>query len=235
MAIHKIFKTKTPNKKQSIKEQSAATTSYAAGATKDLQQCVRVEYASGKFKPHEEDDIISEKTEFLMAHNISSPLPILKTPHLKVHEMNWSDIGREIANYKSKTGMQKPTSHRMISLQKGERLSDKQWRKLVKKYMRRMGLQHTKYVVFIHHDTDHSHIHINCGAIDVKTKKVVNEWQNHPEATKVMREIEDEFGLGSVANPGDKINERDENSKLKPIHIEKKKLKAAIKPRFNAK
>ncbi|EIK0770543.1 MULTISPECIES: relaxase/mobilization nuclease domain-containing protein [Vibrio] len=89
----------------------------------------------------------------------------------------------------------------------------------MKKYMRRMGLQHTKYVVFIHHDTDHSHIHINCGAIDVKTKKVVNEWQNHPKATMVMREIEKEFGLGSVANPGDKINERDENYKLKPIRI----------------
>ncbi|EHK9117286.1 relaxase/mobilization nuclease domain-containing protein [Vibrio vulnificus] len=219
MAIHKIFKTKTPNKKQSIEEQSAATTSYAAGTTKDLQQCILVEYASGKFKPHEEENIISEKTEFLMAHNISSPLPILKTPHFKVHEMNWSDIGREIANYKSKTGMQKPTSHRMISLQKGEQLSHTQWRKLVKKYMRRMGLQNTKYVVFIHHDTDHSHIHINCGAIDVKTKKVVNEWQNHPKATMVMREIEKEFGLGSVANPGDKINERDENYKLKPIRI----------------
>ena len=146
MAIHKIFETKTPSKKQSIEDQSAATTNYSAGTTKVLQQCVRVEYASGKFKPHEEDDIISEKTEFLMAHNISSPLPILETPHLKVHEMNWSDIGREIANYKSKTGMQKPTSHRMISLQKGEQLSHKQWRKLVKKYMRRMGLQNTKYV-----------------------------------------------------------------------------------------
>ncbi len=61
-----------------------------------------------------------------MAYNISSPLPILKTPNFKVHEMNWSDIGREIANYKSKTGLQKPTSHRMISLQKGEQLSHKQ-------------------------------------------------------------------------------------------------------------
>lgn len=236
MAIHKIFETKTPSKKQSIEDQSAATTNYSAGTTKVLQQCVRVEYASGKFKPHEEDDIISEKTEFLMAHNISSPLPILETPHLKVHEMNWSDIGREIANYKSKTGMQKPTSHRMISLQKGEQLSHKQWRKLVKKYMRRMGLQNTKYVVFIHHDTDHSHIHINCGAIDVKTKKVVNEWQNHPEATMVMREIEKEFGLGSVANPGDKINERDENSKLKPIRITpNKKAKGGDKAQIRRK
>ncbi|MGR5173514.1 relaxase/mobilization nuclease domain-containing protein [Vibrio owensii] len=219
MAIHKIFKTKNPSKKQSIEDQSAATTSYAAGTTKDLQQCVRVEYASGKFKPHEENDIISEKTQFLMAHNISSQLPTLKTPHLKTHEMDWSEIGREIASYKSKTGMQKPTSHRMLSLQKGEQLDLMQWRRLVKKYMRRMGLQHTKYVVFIHHDTDHSHIHINCGAIDVKTKKVVNEWQNHPKATMVMREIENEFGLGSVANPGDKINEREKNYKLKPIRI----------------
>lgn len=236
MAIHKIFETKTPSKKQSIEDQSAATTNYSAGTTKVLQQCVRVEYASGKFKPHEEDDIISEKTEFLMAHNISSPLPILKTPHLKVHEMNWSDIGREIANYQSKTGMQKPTSHRMISLQKGERLSDKQWRKLVKKYMRRMGLQHTKYVVFIHHDTDHSHIHINCGTVDVKTKKVVNEWQNHPQATKVMRKIENEFGLGSVANPSDKFNDRVENSKLKPIHITpNKKSKGGDKAQIRRK
>lgn len=236
MAIHKIFKTKMPNKKQSIEEQSAATTSYAAGTTKDLQQCILVEYASGKFKPHEEENIISEKTEFLMAHNISSPLPILKTPHFKVHEMNWSDIGREIANYKSKTGMQKPTSHRMISLQKGEQLSHKQWRKLVKKYMRRMGLQNTKYVVFIHNDTDHSHIHINCGAIDVKTKKVVNEWQNHPKATKVMREIEEEFGLRSVVNPDNMLNEIDESKKLKPINIApKKKTKGGDKAQIRRK
>ncbi|MCZ4370580.1 relaxase/mobilization nuclease domain-containing protein [Vibrio diazotrophicus] len=236
MAIHKIFETKTPSKKQSIEDQSAATTNYAAGTTKVLKQCVRVEYASGKFKPHEEDDIISEKTEFLMAHNISSPLPILKTPHLKVHEMDWSDIGREIANYKSKTGMQKPTSHRMISLQKGEQLDLIQWRKLVKKYMRRVGLQNTKYIVFIHHDTDHSHVHINCGTIDLKTKKIVNEWQNYLEATKVMREIENEFGLGSVANPGDKFNDRAENSKLKPIHITpNKKTKGGDKAQIRRK
>ncbi|NIY81983.1 relaxase/mobilization nuclease domain-containing protein [Vibrio hepatarius] len=236
MAIHKIFKTKTPSKKQSIEDQSAATTNYAAGTTKDLEQCVRVEYASGKFKPHEENDIISEKTEFLMAHNISSPFPTLKTPHLKTHEMDWSEIGREIASYKSKTGMQKPTSHRMISLQIGEQLSRKQWRKLVKKYMRRMGLHNTKYIVFIHHDTAHSHIHINCGTVDVKTKKVVNEWQNHPEATKVMREIENEFGLGSVANPGDKFNDSVENSKLKPIHITpNKKTKGGDKAQIRRK
>ncbi|MBS9879768.1 relaxase/mobilization nuclease domain-containing protein [Vibrio sp. 665] len=236
MAIHKIFKTKTPNKKQSIEEQSAATTSYAAGTTKDLQQCILVEYAPGKFRPHEEENIISEKTEFLMAHNIPSPLPILKTPHFKVHEMNWSEIGREIASYKSKTGMQKPTSHRMISLQKGEQLDLIQWRRLVKKYMRRMGLHNTKYIVFIHHDTDHSHIHINCGTIDLKTKKVVNEWQNHPKATKVMREIEEEFGLRSVANPGDMFNEIDKSKKLKPINIDpKKKTKGGDKAQIRRK
>ncbi|WP_375749960.1 relaxase/mobilization nuclease domain-containing protein [Vibrio sp. HN007] len=206
--IHKIFKTKKASKRQSLEAGAEALANYGAGTTKDHNTTeIRVSYAAGKSKPHSEEDVITEKTEFLLAHNITSPLPILTTPHLKTHEMNWSQIGREIVEFKSISGMQKATSHRMISLREGESLTPAQWRRLVKDYMRGMGLHNTKYVTFIHRDTNKQHIHIISGHIDVKSKKVINQWQNHKVATQLMRKFEKEYGLEAVANPGDTFNQ----------------------------
>ncbi|WP_102385361.1 relaxase/mobilization nuclease domain-containing protein [Vibrio cyclitrophicus] len=203
--IHKIIKVKVDkSKKQSVEQRTTTLAHYGAGKSKfDPAEDHRADYVAGKSKGHNDDDALSEKTEFLVARNITSPLPTLTTPFLKVHEMDWSQIGEEIGEEKSQRGVHKPAQHRMISLKEGEHLDRKQWMKLVRDYMKGMGMQNTKYLAFIHNDTKKQHVHIVNSHVDIRTKKIINQWQNHKVATKLMRKFEKEYNLEEVANPGE--------------------------------
>ena len=201
--IHKIIKVKVDkSKRQTVEQRTTVLAHYGAGKSKfDSEKDHRADYVAGKSKGHN-DDALSEKTEFLVARNITSPLPTLTTPFLKVHQMDWSQIGEEIGEVKSQRGVHKPAQHRMISLKEGEHLDRKQWLKLVRDYMREMGMQNTKYLAFIHNDTDKQHVHIVNSHVDIRTKKIINQWQNYKKATELMRGFEKEYNLGEVANPG---------------------------------
>ncbi|MEZ8785605.1 relaxase/mobilization nuclease domain-containing protein [Vibrio splendidus] len=202
--IHKIIKVKVDkSKKQSVEQRTTILAHYGAGKSKfDPAEDHRADYVAGKSKGHNDDDALSEKTEFLVARNITSPLPTLTTPFLKVHEMDWSQIGEEIGEEKSQRGVHKPAQHRMISLKEGEHLDRMQWLKLVRDYMKGMGMQNTKYLAFIHNDTDKQHVHIVNSHVDIRTNKIINQWQNYKKATELMRGFEKEYNLGEVANPG---------------------------------
>ncbi|MFC1234387.1 relaxase/mobilization nuclease domain-containing protein [Vibrio sp. F74] len=202
--IHKIIKVKVDkSKRQTVEQRTTVLAHYGAGKSKfDTEQDHRADYIAGTNKGHDDEDALSEKTEFLVARNITSPLPTLTTPFIKVHEMDWSQIGEEIGEVKSQRGVHKPAQHRMISLKEGEHLDRKQWLKLVRDYMKGMGMQNTKYLAFIHNDTDKQHVHIVNSHVDIRTKKIINQWQNYKKATELMRGFEKEYNLGEVANPG---------------------------------
>ncbi|MEZ8579304.1 relaxase/mobilization nuclease domain-containing protein [Vibrio splendidus] len=207
--IHKIIEVKVDkSKKQTVEQRTTVLAHYGAGKSKfDPALDHRANYVAGTSKGHDEDDALSEKTEFLVARNITSPLPTLTTPFLKVHQMDWSQIGEEIGEVKSQRGVHKPAQHRMISLKEGEHLDRKQWLKLVRDYMKGMGMQNTKYLAFIHNDTNKQHIHIVNSHVDIRTKKIVNQWQNYKKATELMRGFEEEYNLGKVANPGEMMGQ----------------------------
>lgn len=202
--IHKIIEVKVDkSKKQTTEQRTTVLAHYAAGKSKfNSKDDHRANYVAGTSKSHNDDDALSEKTEFLVARNITSPLPTLTTPFLKVHEMDWSQIGEEIGEEKSQRGVQKPAQHRVISLKEGEHLDRKQWRRLVRDYMKELGLQNTKHLAFIHRDTDNEHIHIINSHVDIRTNKVINMWRGKKKAIELMRKFEKEYSLGEVANPG---------------------------------
>lgn len=181
---------------------------YIAGTTKDFDQLDglnRANYVAGKTKDHNDHDPLGSKTEFLTSSNIASPLPTLLTPFLPHHQMDWSQIGREIGLVKSLKGLVKDPIHEMISLREGEHLTRKQWLELVRNYVKEMGLQGAKYICFIHRDTTKEHCHLVFSGVDAITKKVLNHWQDRKKATKLMRKYEKKYGLEAVANPGDKL------------------------------
>lgn len=181
---------------------------YVAGTTKDLDQLDglnRANYVAGKTKEHNDHDPLGSKTEFLTSGNIASPLPTLLTPFLPHHQIDWSQIGREIGSVKSLKGLVKDPIHEMISLRKGEHLTRKQWLELVRNYAKEMGLQGAKYISFIHRDTTKEHCHLVFSGVDAVTKKVLNHWQDRKKATKLMRKYEKKYVLEAVANPGDKL------------------------------
>lgn len=183
---------------------------YIAGTTKDFDQLDglnRANYVAGKTKDHNDHDTLCSKTEFLTCGNIASPLPTLMTPFLPHHQMDWSHIGKEIGSVKSMKGLIKDPIHEMISLREGETMTRKQWLRLARDYVKELGLQGAKYIIFIHRDTTKEHIHLVFSGTDAVTKKVLNHWQDQKKATELMRKYERWFGLEAVPNPGERLDQ----------------------------
>ncbi|MDF4652775.1 relaxase/mobilization nuclease domain-containing protein, partial [Vibrio parahaemolyticus] len=183
---------------------------YIAGTTKDFDQLDglnRANYVAGKTKDHNDHDPLCSKTEFLTCGNIASPLPTLMTPFLPHHQMDWSHIGKEIGSVKSMKGLIKDPIHEMISLREGETMTRKQWLRLARDYVKELGLQGAKYIIFIHRDTTKEHIHLVFSGTDAVTKKILNHWQDQKKATELMRKYERWFGLEAVPNPGERLDQ----------------------------
>ncbi len=183
---------------------------YIAGTTKDFDHVDglnRANYVAGKTKDHNDHDPLCSKIEFLTCGNIASPLPTLMTPFLPHHQMDWSHIGKEIGSVKSMKGLVKDPIHEMISLREGETMTRKQWLRLARDYVKEMGLQGAKYIIFIHRDTTKEHIHLVFSGTDSVTKKVLNHWQDQKKATRLMRKYERWFGLKAVPSPGERLDQ----------------------------
>ncbi len=113
-------------------------------------------------------------------------------------------------------------SHYIISLPEGEKLSSKEWKKVAKKYMKRMGYGlDTKWTAALHDEKKNQHIHIlacrvqnNPQAVerglarDAKGKgnkpqpyPLVEDSNDHSKGMEVMRELEKELGLSVTPSP----------------------------------
>ncbi|HHP0448202.1 TPA: relaxase/mobilization nuclease domain-containing protein [Vibrio harveyi] len=183
---------------------------YIAGTTKDFDHVDglnRANYVAGKTKDHNNHDPLCSKIEFLTCGNIASPLPTLMTPFLPHHQMDWSHIGKEIGSVKNMKGLVKDSIHEMISLREGETMTRKQWLRLARDYVKEMGLQGAKYIIFIHRDTTKEHIHLVFSGTDAITKKVLNHWQDQKKAARLMRKYERWFGLKAVPSPGERLDQ----------------------------
>ena len=98
---------------------------------------------------------------------------------------------------KLRPNLRKAVAHVSLSAAPGEHLSDAQWRKIARRYLRRMGFTHNQYVVTRHTDTEHEHVHLVINRV-TPSGGVVSDSQNYRRQEAVMREIEREFGLRTV-------------------------------------
>ncbi|TOE39251.1 type IV secretion system protein VirD2, partial [Vibrio parahaemolyticus] len=114
---------------------------------------------------------------------------------------DWHDAITELqSSYKHNPTVKHPFRHFVISIDAGEHLTDKQWRKTIRKTMNRLGYKNARYIAFRHEDTDSQHVHITVSTQDLETNKVISNWMSVEAAQEIMREQEKEFGLRQLEN-----------------------------------
>ncbi|MEZ8297163.1 relaxase/mobilization nuclease domain-containing protein, partial [Vibrio splendidus] len=117
---------------------------------------------------------------------------------------DWSDAISELqSSLKHNPNVTESFRHFVISLDEGEHLSDKQWKKAVKETMAHLGYDSARYIAFKHSDTDSEHVHITASTQCLESNKVINDWQSVTNAQTIMRELEKEFGLKELVSTKD--------------------------------
>ncbi|ENM6365269.1 relaxase/mobilization nuclease domain-containing protein [Vibrio alginolyticus] len=154
-----------------------------------------VKYGAGKTKHAP----ASEGHSFFICANEIESIPV------EMGELatgaDWHDAITELqSSYKHNPTVKHPFRHFVISIDEGERLTNKQWRKTVRKTMNRLGYKNARYIAFRHEDTDSQHVHIIVSTQDLETNKVISNWMSVETAQEVMREQEKEFGLRQLEN-----------------------------------
>ncbi|HBK3331657.1 TPA: relaxase/mobilization nuclease domain-containing protein [Vibrio parahaemolyticus] len=149
-----------------------------------------VKYGAGKTKHAP----ASEGHSFFICANEIESIPV------EMGELatgaDWHDAITELqSSYRHNPTVKHPFRHFVISIDEGERLTDKQWRKTVRKTMNRLGYKNARYIAFRHADTDSQHVHITASTQDLETNKVISNWMAVEAAQEIMREQEKEYGL----------------------------------------
>ncbi len=88
----------------------------------------------------------------------------------------------------------KAVFHSTLTFPPGEKLSDPLMAELARKYLDRIGLGNTQYVVTRHTDTDHEHLHLIANWVDNNGKSINNAWIGF-KGQKAAKELTREYGL----------------------------------------
>jgi len=89
--------------------------------------------------------------------------------------------------------------HVSLSLPPDEHLSDADWLEASQRYMDKMGMQNTPYVVVRHTDTPHEHVHLVAIRIDRTTGKTISDSQDYERTALAVRDLEEGYGLRLAA------------------------------------
>ncbi|WP_102402244.1 relaxase/mobilization nuclease domain-containing protein [Vibrio cyclitrophicus] len=117
---------------------------------------------------------------------------------------SWDDVIDEFIDANNRNPRcQKPLKHFVLSLPVDELLSEESWAKATEYFMQKLGYKNTRWISFLHNKKSNPHVHIIASRIDLTTKKVIPEWQEHTRAFEIVRQIEKDFGLTRLASPGD--------------------------------
>lgn len=181
--------------KQTIRD-AAHLVEYGA-KQKDADNLVK--YGSGNSKDHAQ---ANEGHSFFICANEIDSVPVgmgeLATG------ADWSDAISELqSSLKHNPNVTESFRHFVISLDEGEHLTDRQWKKTVKRTMTHLGYDNARYIAFKHSDTGSEHVHITASTQCLETNKVINDWQSVTNAQEVMRELENEFALKELVSTKD--------------------------------
>ncbi|MEZ9426524.1 relaxase/mobilization nuclease domain-containing protein [Vibrio lentus] len=158
-----------------------------------------VQYGSGNSKDHAS---ANEGHSFFIYANEIDSIPVRRGE--LATGADWSDAISELqSSLKHNPNVTESFRHFVISLDEGEHLTGKQWKKAVKKTMTHLGYDSARYIAFKHSDTDSEHVHITASTQCLETNKVINDWQSVTNAQEVMRELEKEFGLKELVSTKD--------------------------------
>lgn len=128
----------------------------------------------------------------------------LRKDHARVIDSNMTgNSPRELAAEfgeirKLRPGLNKAVLHVSLSAAPGERLTDRQWVDIARRYLQGMGLEQNQYVLTRHLDTDHEHVHLLANRIRFDGT-VTSESHDYRRQEALMRTIEHDLGLRQVA------------------------------------
>ena len=100
------------------------------------------------------------------------------------------------AQAKARPGFHKFVGHISLSFspEDYDKLDDKKIAEIARKYMRRMGIRNTQYVIFRHHDQPHPHIHIVYNRVDNDGRGIKGD-NNYTKSAAITKALTREYGL----------------------------------------
>ena len=100
------------------------------------------------------------------------------------------------AQAKVRPSLRKFVGHVSLSFSPNDKdkLDDQKIAEIARKYMRRMGIVNTQYVVFRHHDQPHPHVHIVYNRVDNDGKAIKGDG-NFTKSAAITKALTREYGL----------------------------------------
>lgn len=95
-----------------------------------------------------------------------------------------------------------PVWHCSISLEPGETVTDEQMQKMGESHLQNMGfdLEKNQYLITLHTDTDHEHIHILANRVRTDDLSVVHDGWDYKRQETSLRKIEKEQGFRQLGD-----------------------------------
>ncbi|WP_268034012.1 relaxase/mobilization nuclease domain-containing protein [Algoriphagus sp. PAP.12] len=100
--------------------------------------------------------------------------------------------------------LKRNTYHTSLNFAIGEEISNQKMLEVAQEYMKKMGFDNNAYFIFRHHDSSHPHCHI----LSLRNRfdgTVVSDSNNYMRSEKIVRELEEKYGLEKV-NDSEKAN-----------------------------
>lgn len=88
----------------------------------------------------------------------------------------------------------KPVIHISLNPHPDDTLTDEQFSAIAREYIEKMGYANQPFIVYKHEDIDRHHLHIVTLAVDERGKKI-NDGNNFYTSTRILKELEQKFGL----------------------------------------
>lgn len=93
--------------------------------------------------------------------------------------------------------LKRNTYHTSLNFAIGEDISNQKMLEVAQEYMKKMGFDNNAYFIFRHHDSSHPHCHI----LSLRNRfdgTVVSDSKNYKRSEKIVRELEEKYGLEKV-------------------------------------
>ncbi|WP_339753416.1 relaxase/mobilization nuclease domain-containing protein [Algoriphagus aquimarinus] len=93
--------------------------------------------------------------------------------------------------------LKRNTYHTSLNFSKDEKISNQKMMEVAQEYMSKMGFDNNGYFIFRHNDSSHPHCHILC-LRNRYDGTVVSDSNNFARSEKIVRELENAYGLIQV-------------------------------------
>lgn len=132
-----------------------------------------------------------------------------KTPKTLITEF-------EIRQQNLRRNLGRAVFHVSLSLTEDEHLSDKKWSLLAQDYLYGMNFAQSQYVVYLHLDTQHEHIHIVANRVRLDGSTVSDSF-DYSRSEDLIRSLEQEYGLTPTGSSKDILRRSQPSGELRQL------------------